>query len=360
MTTLQEQDEDTIPVREGEELGLEQLVPYLREHVPAFPAGELRVRQFPSGASNLTYLLRVGEWEGVLRRPPLGPVPPRAHDMLREAAILRRLHPVFPLAPEPYAACDDASVLGAPFYVMERRKGRVLDARLPPALAGDASALRRISEAAVDTLVALHAVDYRAAGLAEFGHPDGFLQRQAEGWIGRYEKARTGDVPEVEPLARWLRDNVPDSPAPTLIHNDFKLNNLLLDPADPGRVAAVLDWEMATVGDPLLDLAVSLGYWVEPTDPQPLRALVPTVTSSPGFFTRAEFVRRYADRSGRDVGALEWYMAFAYFKLAVIVQQIHARWARGQTQDGRFATFGEAARLLIVHAHSLAERTRPR
>lgn len=354
MTAPREQGDDTIPIREGEGLAVERLVPYLREHVAGFPGGALEVRQFPSGASNLTYLLRAGDWEAVLRRPPLGPVPPKAHDVLREAALLRRLHPAFPLAPEPYAACDDPAVLGAPFYVMERRKGLVLDAHLPPELVGHAPAARRISEAAVDTLVALHAVDFRAAGLAEFGHPEGFLERQAQGWIGRYDKARTTDVAEVEPLTRWLRANVPESPAPTLIHNDFKLNNLLLDPADPGRVAAVLDWEMTTIGDPLLDLAVSLGYWVEAADPAPLRALVPTVTSAPGFYTRAEFVRRYAQRSGRDVGALDWYMTFAYFKLAVIVQQIHARWARGQTRDARFATFGEAARRLIVHAHSLA------
>ena len=346
--------EDTIPVREGEAPEPGRLAGYLRERIPGLPAGEVEVRQFPAGASNLTYLLRVGGWEGVLRRPPLGPVAARAHDVLREAAILERLHPAFPLAPAPYAVCDDPAVLGAPFFVMERRRGVVLDQRLPSTLAAVPEVGRRVAEGMVDTLAALHAVDYRAAGLAEIGRPDGFLRRQTSGWIGRYEAARTEDVPEVEPLARWLEARVPESPPPTLIHNDYKLNNLLLDPADPGRVTAVLDWEMSTLGDPLLDLAVALGYWIEAGDPPPLRGLLPTVTTGPGFPTRAELVRRYAERSGRDVGALGWYLVFAYFKLAVIVQQIHARWARGQTRDPRFALLGERARTLILHAHGLA------
>ena len=347
-------DQDTIPVREGEALDAARVAAYLRERIPGLPEGELEVRQFPSGASNLTYLLRMGGWEAVLRRPPLGPVPPKAHDMVREAEILGRLHPVFPLAPEPYLVCGDAEVLGAPFYVMERRRGVVLDARVPRELRGEPELGRRVAEGMVDTLARLHAVDYRVAGLEALGRPEGFLQRQAEGWIGRYEKAATDPIAEVEPLARWLTDSVPESPAATLIHNDYKLNNLLLDPADPGRVTAVLDWEMTTVGDPLFDLAISLGYWLEAADPAPLRDLLPTVTVLPGFPTRAELVRRYAERSGRDVGALDWYLTFAYFKLAVIVQQIYARWARGQTRDPRFASFGERARTLIVHAHTLA------
>jgi aminoglycoside phosphotransferase (APT) family kinase protein len=347
-------DQDTIPVREGEAPDAEALAAYLRGRLPEVPDAPLQVRQFPSGASNLTYLVRAGGWEAVRRPPPLGPVPPKAHDMPREAAILRRLHPVFPLAPEPYLVCDDPAVLGAPFYLMERRRGVVLDQAVPPALRGEPELGRRVAEGMVDTLVRLHAVDYRAAGLEALGRPEGFLERQAAGWIGRWEHAATETIAQVEPLARWLAANVPASPAATLIHNDFKLNNLLLDPDDPGRVTAVLDWEMATVGDPLFDLAVSLGYWVEAADPAPLRALLPTVSVLPGFPPRAELVRRYAERSGRDVGALGWYLTFAYFKLAVIVQQIHARWARGQTRDPRFASFGERARTLVVHAHTLA------
>jgi aminoglycoside phosphotransferase (APT) family kinase protein len=347
-------DHDTIPVREGEAPDAGALAAYLREHLPQVPDAALQVRQFPSGASNLTYLVRAGGWEAVLRRPPLGPVPPKAHDMPREAEILRRLHPVFPLAPEPYLVCDDPAVLGAPFYLMERRRGVVLDQAVPPELAGVPELGRRVAEGMVDTLVRLHAVDPRAAGLEALGRPEGFLERQAAGWIGRWEQAATEPIAQVEPLGRWLAANVPASPAATLIHNDFKLNNLLLDPGDPGRVTAVLDWEMATVGDPLFDLGVSLGYWVEAADPAPLRDLLPTVTVLPGFPPRAELVRRYAERSGRDVGSLDWYLTFAYFKLAVIVQQIHARWVRGQTRDPRFASFGERARTLVVHAHTLA------
>jgi aminoglycoside phosphotransferase (APT) family kinase protein len=350
------EDGDTIELREGEGVDAARLAAFLRERVPGLPEGALEVRQFPSGASNLTYLLRIGAWEAVLRRPPLGPLPPRAHDVLREAQILRRLHPVFPEAPEPYALCDDPAVLGAPFFVMERRRGWVLDAELPPALEDDRAALRRVSEGAVDTLARLHAVDYHAAGLGEIGRAEGFLERQLAGWVGRFERARADPLPEVEPLVKWLESHLPAEGETTLIHNDYKLNNLLLDPAQPGRVRAVLDWEMATVGDPLLDLGVALGYWVEPGDPESLRDLVPTVTSRPGFLTRRELARRYAERSGRDVTALEWHLPFAYFKLAGILQQIYARWTGGQTRDPRFATLGARARTLVVHALAVAER----
>lgn len=342
---------DTIRTREGEELDLALVEAYLREHLGDLPDGALEVRQFPSGASNLTYLLRIGDWEAVLRRPPFGPVPPKAHDMVREARILERLHPVFPLAPEPYAICENPEVIGAPFYVMERRRGVVLNDRFPDSVEPTPEPGRRISEGTVDTLVRLHAVDAEAAGLGDLGRPENFLERQVEGWIGRYGKARTDDIAEVEPLTRWLAAHVPDSPAPTIIHNDYKLNNLLLDPADLGRPTAVLDWEMTTIGDPLFDLGVSLSYWVEAGDPEELRAVLPTVTWQPGFLSRAEFMQRYAEQSGRDLSAMDWYLTFAYFKLAVILQQIYARWVNGQTQDPRFGGFGERVRQLIAHAH---------
>src|SRR5918994_1029671 len=233
---------ETIRVREGEEFDLEAAERYLRERIEGLPGGELEVRQFPSGASNLTYLLKVGEWEGVLRRPPLGPIPPKAHEI--------------------------------------------------------------------------------------------------EG---------------VESLTDWLVQDIPESPAPTIIHNDYKLNNLVLNPEDLTEVRAVLDWEMATVGDPLFDLAESLSYWTEPTDPEELKEVMPTVTSTPGFMTRAEFVGRYAEKSGRDLSEMHWYMVFGYFKLAVILQQIFARWKKGQTRDERFASFDWRVRTLILHANSLAE-----
>ena len=345
---------ETIGVREGEGFDLEAVERYLRKHIEGLPAGELEVRQFASGASNLTYLLKVEDWEGVLRRPPFGPVPPKAHDMGRESGVLMKLHEAYPLAPKPYFFCDDRSVIGAPFYVMERRKGVVVDDEFPGGVEPAPELCRGISRTVADTLAELHAVDPEEAGLGALGRPEGFLERQVKGWIGRYEKAETDEIEEVGPLTDWLVRDIPESPRPTIIHNDYKLNNLVLNPDDLTNVRAVLDWEMATVGDPLFDLAVSLSYWTEPTDPEELKEVMPTVTSTPGFMTREEFTGRYAEKSGRDLSEMHWYMVFGYFKLAVILQQIYARWKKGQTKDERFANFDERVRTLILHANSLA------
>ena len=345
---------ETIDVREGETFDLEAVERYLRAKVEDVPEGELRVSQFPSGASNLTYLLKVGDWEGVLRRPPHGPVPPKAHDMGRESGILAKLNAVYPLAPRPYFFCEDESVIGAPFYVMERRTGVVLDESFPDGVEPDEEQCRGVSRTLVDTLVELHAVDIAESGLADLGKPDGFLRRQTEGWISRYEKAKTDEIKEIEPLTDWLARDIPKSPPPTVIHNDYKLNNLVLDPEDLTEVRAVLDWEMATVGDPLFDLAVSLSYWIEAEDPDELAAVMPTVTVTPGFMTRQQLIDRYAEKSGRDLSDMHWYVVFGYFKLAGILQQIYARYRNGQTTDERFATFGDRVRTLIVHAENLS------
>jgi aminoglycoside phosphotransferase (APT) family kinase protein len=347
---------ETIRIREGEGFDLAAVERYLRDHIEDLPEGELEVRQFPSGASNLTYLLKVGDWEGVLRRPPLGPVPPKAHDMGRESHVLARLHEAYPLAPKPYFFCDDESVIGAPFYVMERRAGVVVDDSLPEGVEPNPKLCRGISRMVADTLAELHAVDPDEADLGNIGRPEGFLERQVRGWIGRYEGARTDEIEEVGPLAAWLAGNIPESPQPAIIHNDYKLNNLILNPDDLTDVRAVLDWEMATVGDPLFDLAVSLSYWTEPADSQELKEVMPTVTSTPGFMTREEFMERYAYRSGRDLSDMHWYMVFGYFKLAVILQQIYARWRKGQTRDARFADFDKRVRTLILHARALADK----
>ncbi len=344
---------ETVDVRKGEDFDLEAVERYLREHIEDLPDGELEVSQFPSGASNLTYLLKIDDWQGVLRRPPLGPVPPKAHDMGRESGILSKLGAVYPLAPKPYFFCEDESVIGAPFYVMERRTGVVLDETFPDDIQPDEELCRGISRAVVDTLVRLHAVDVKGAGLGDLGKPEGFLERQTDAWISRYDKARTEEIKEVEPLTNWLSRDVPESPPPTVIHNDYKLNNLVLNPEDLTEVRAVLDWEMATVGDPLFDLAVSLTYWIEPDDPDELKAVMPTVTVTPGFMTRRELIDRYERQSGRDLSDMHWYVVFGYFKLAAILQQIFARWKRGQTEDERFADFGERVRTLILHAENL-------
>ncbi|MGI9048266.1 MAG: phosphotransferase family protein [Rubrobacteraceae bacterium] len=346
---------ETIGVREGEGFDREKVGRYVRGRIEEVPEGELEVRQFPSGASNLTYLLKVGEWEGVLRRPPLGPVPPKAHDMGRESGILAKLNAVYPLAPKPYFFCEDESVIGAPFYVMERRQGVVVDDSFPEGIDPTPELRRDMSRTVADTLVELHAIDPKEAGLGDLGRPEGFLERQTQAWIQRYDKARTDDVPEAGQLADWLAKNVPESPSPTIIHNDFKLNNLVLDPDHLTDVRAVLDWEMTTVGDPLFDLAVSLSYWAEPGDPEELKKVLPTVTAEPGFWSRDEFMERYAEKSGRDLSEMHWYVTFGYFKLAGILQQIYARWKSGQTKDERFATFGSRVQALMEHANSLAE-----
>jgi aminoglycoside phosphotransferase (APT) family kinase protein len=346
---------ETIAIRSGEEFDVPKVEAYLRSQLPEIGAGTLVVRQFPSGASNLTYLLQIGAWEGVLRRPPLGPVPPRAHDMEREAGLLRKIHPVFPLAPRPYLFCDDVGILGAPFYVMERRRGFVLNQAFPSGFVPDAAFCARLSRTAVETLVGIHAIDWQAAGLGEFGHPEGFTARQVKRFIEAYARAQTDEIPQIEPLTRWLAAHIPEKAGATLIHNDFKLNNMLLDAHDLSRATAVLDWEMATIGDPLLDLAITLSYWVEPNDPEDLRTILPVVTTLPGFLSRAQFMGLYAERTGRDLSDMHFYLTFAYYKLAVILQQIYARWRRGQTQDERFGFFGSRIASLVKHAASLAE-----
>ena len=344
-------------MREDEEFDRGKVEAYMREHIEGLPEGELEVRQFPSGASNLTYLLKIRDWEGVLRRPPLGPIPPKAHDMGRESKVLSRIHDHFPLAPKPYFFIDDESVIGAPFYVMERRKGVVIDASFPEGIEPNPELCRSLSETVVETLVRLHAVDWQEAGLGDLGRPEGFLGRQVKGWIGRFEKAMTEDVEgmeEVGPLTDWLSANVPESPPPTIVHNDYKLNNLLLNPDDLTEVRAVLDWEMTTIGDPLFDLGNSLSYWTEPDDPEELKEVLPSVVcSGPRFFTRKEFMDLYARESGRDLSDMHFYQVLGYFRLAVIIQQIYARWYRGQTKDERFASFGQRTKNLVSYSHGL-------
>jgi aminoglycoside phosphotransferase (APT) family kinase protein len=349
-------NDETIEVRPGEQLDWAKVEQYLRAHIPGIGAGTREARQFPSGASNLTYLVRIGKWEGVLRRPPFGPVAPKAHDMQRESVLLERIHPFFPLAPQPYLFCNDLEIMDTPFYVMERRKGIVLNDTFPRGIEVTPELCRRISETVVDTLVEIHAIDWQATDLAAFGHPAGFLERQVKGWVERYNRSQTDESPDITSLTRWLVEQIPTSPAPTLIHNDFKLNNMLLDAHDLARPVAVLDWEMSTIGDPLFDLAVTLSYWIQPDDSEELRAMLPTITYLPGFMSRTECMERYAFKSGRDLSSLHFYLTFAYFKLSVIVQQIYIRWLRGQTQDQRFAIFGSRVRTLIEHTMELVSQ----
>ena len=327
-------------VRKGAELDLERLRGWLEGQGVR---GDIEVLQFPRGYSNLTYLLRAGDREIVLRRPPPGVKIASAHDMGREHRILSKLHAVWPKVPRTIAFCDDESVLGAPFYVMERVEGVILRAKTPPGLELGEARMRHLSEALVDTLVEIHGIDLASAGLSDLGKPQGYIERQVRGWTERYEKAKTDEIPEFDEVARWLAANMPAESGATLIHNDFKFDNVVLAP-DLSHVVAVLDWEMATLGDPLMDLGCTLGYWIEAGDPPMMQAMRFGPTNLPGNLTRMQIVERYQQKSGREVTHLPFYFTFALLKLAVVGQQLYQRFVKGLTQDPRYALLIEGVR----------------
>lgn len=337
-------DSDAAPVRPDEQLDASVVSAYLRDRLPGGDR-PLEILQFPGGHANLTYLLRFGNREYVLRRPPLGPVAPRSHDMVREYHALAALGPHFPPAPRVFVLCEDPAVIGAPFFVMERRRGIVVRRTMPPEIADEPTVRRRIGEAAIDTLADLHAVPV-VGPVAKLGKPEGFVERQIRGWAERWQRAKTEELAAMETLAAWLIARLPPALAPTVVHNDFKLDNMMLDAADPGRVVAVLDWDMTTLGDPRIDVGTLLGYWPEAGDPPERLAIAMQPTYLEGFPTRAEIVARYAARSGRDLGSIGFFETFALFKLAVVLQQIYVRFVRGQTKDERFAAMGESVRRL--------------
>lgn len=345
-------NKDTIPVRIGEELNLAILETFLRENIKSLPSAPLEILQFSAGASNLTYQIRMGDWEAVLRRPPLGPVAPKAHDMEREFKILTELNPIFPAAPKPFLFSDNHEIVGSPFFIMERKHGIVLDTSFPAAVNVTPELCKQISELMVENLVKLHALPYEETGLMQISKPDGFMERQVHGWIGRYERAKTDEVAEVESLKKWLESNIPKHSEAAVIHYDYKLNNAMLND-DFTEMVGLFDWEMTTVGDPLADLGAAMSYWSLPEDPQNMKKGMgrdPVTAVHEGFFTRKEFIECYARKSGRDVSNLHFYLTFAYFKLAVICQQIYYRYKKGQTSDTRFATLNNYVKGLIQHA----------
>ena len=339
---------DTAAVRAGEELNRQALITYLRGKLEGIE--QVSIEQFPGGHSNLTYLLRTPAREYVLRRGPLGPVAPKAHDMAREYKVLKAVHPFFHPAPDVFHLCEDTSILGAVFFIMERRHGIVVRDRVPPELAAFVNYPGRVSRGFVDCLVELHSIDIEKHGLISLGKPEGFLERQVRGWFERWNRAKTEEIAAMDRLIQWLTDRMPVSPAPTLVHNDFKLDNVMLNDTDPGRIEAVLDWEMATVGDPLVDLGLILCYWAQPSDPGGTKA---SITAQPGWYTRDELIGRYADQTGRDLSLISYYEVFAIFKLAVVLQQIYVRFHRGQTQDERFRHFDQRVHNLIQQATAL-------
>ncbi len=332
---------DTAPVRPGEELDTAALASWL--------GAPVAVEQFPGGHSNLTYLLHAGAAEWVLRRAPFGTIAPKAHDMAREFRILAAIHPHFPEAPRPFRLCEDPSILGTTFFLMERRRGFILRDAIPPELPDSP---RHISELFVDCLARLHAVPLAPNGLDKLGKPDGFLSRQVAGWAERWRRARTSPLPLMDQVIGWLENHLPPSPTPAIVHNDYKLDNVMLA---PGRIAAVLDWEMTAIGDPLVDLGMTLSYWCHVNRPSVRTAGVPALTLEPGWFSRDEFLARYAARSPLDLSRIPYYEVLGVFKLAVIVQQIYLRFHLGQTSDPRFHDFGQRAAALVSLAAHLAE-----
>ena len=339
------------PVRAGEELDLAALTAYLERELGA---GGVRVEQFPGGHSNLTYLVHHGEREYVLRRPPFGSNVKSAHDMGREVTVLSKLAPVYARAPRVLAYEPTGDVLGAPFYLMERRRGVILRRDLPTT---DAAVIRRMCELLVDALVELHAVDYAAAGLGEFGKPAGYIARQVGGWTERYAKSQTEELAAMPAISGWLAAHQPADGPPALIHNDFKFDNVIFDPSLE-HITGVLDWEMSTIGDPLMDFGTSLSYWMQADDGAAFQSAVFGVTTKPGMLSRAEVARRYAERSGRGpaIDHLVFYYVFGLYKTAVVLQQIYYRFAQGLTKDPRFGALHVVVREIAAHAQRTLDR----
>lgn len=360
-------------IRVGEELNTERLADYLRNRLPtAFD--EIKVLQFTAGSSNLTYLIDVGSREFVLRMPPHGNTVKSAHDMQREYKVLSRLAKIYNEAPETILFCDDKSVIGAEFYLMERQKGLIIRGTITNDEISDTlvftepqrKALKigkheletsqvfrtRLARAFIENLAKLHKIDYNFAGLGDLGKPEGYPQRQVVGWTERYNNAKTNELLELEKVIKWLNENIPTESGAALIHNDYKFDNIMLDPKDLTRVVAVLDWEMVTIGDPLMDLGTTLGYWMSPDVGEEMLRMSANPRILMENITRKDLVDMYQVASGRDVSNILYYYVFGTFKIAVIAQQIYARFVKGHTQDQRFASYGKFVAKLGQIAHS--------
>jgi aminoglycoside phosphotransferase (APT) family kinase protein len=328
------------------------------------PGGEppLQIELIGDGRSNLTYLVRANGREWVLRRPPLGHVLPTAHDMAREFRVLSALADTDVPTPRPFALCEDMGYIGAPFYVMEYKPGVIIAEAPPSGYAESAEERRRLSLALVDALVRLHGVDYEAVGLSDFGRPQGYLERQVRRWSEQWERSKTRELLAIDELIRRLRAALPESPAPTIVHGDYRLGNMILAQDDPGRVEAILDWEMATLGDPLADLGYTLTFWGEEGDAPEVLAVhgAMAVSARPGFLSRQEMTAEYERRSGRSVDAIDFYQVFAAYKLAVITEGIHARFLKGLTVGEGFEGYGEQTLRLVERAMSLADQSEDR
>lgn len=331
-------NQDTKPIRAGEELNADNLKDFLRENL-AVVSDEIEISQFPAGSSNLTYSLRIGATEYVLRRPPFGNTVKSAHDMRREFNVLSKLSTVYVPAPKPLVYCADDAVIGSEFYLMERRRGLIIRGESPEKLENSTALQSAVIESFVENLAALHALDYKKIGLEDLGKPEGYALRQVTGWTKRYFNAKTDDHAELEKAIEWLNENIPAADGATLVHNDYKFDNVMLNPANLTEITAVLDWEMVTIGDPLMDLGTTLGYWMSKDAGAEMLSMPFNPRVLMGNFTRRELTEIYAEKSGADVTNILFYYVFGTFKIAVIAQQIYARYVKGFTNDRRFATF---------------------
>ena len=324
--------------------------PYLAEQLGDEGWRDCRVELISGGRSNLTYLVTAGDAELVLRRPPLGHVLPTAHDMAREFTVISALRGTDVPVPATVHLCTDPDVLGVTFYLMERVRGPIVRTEFPPGYADSPDEKRRVGQKLVSTLVKLHAVDWKAVGLSEFGHPEGFMARQIRRWKQQWERSMTRPLPIMDDLITRLEADLPESPAPAIVHGDFRLDNVILDERDPANILAVLDWEMSTIGDPLADLGLMLVYWPQSDDMAEFRDSFGaiTATAAPGFPTREEVIEQYAHESGRDVSRIWFYWAFGFFKLAVVLEGIHARFLQGKTLGEGFDSIGERVSPLVM------------
>ncbi len=350
---------DAIPVRDGEDFDRAAVGRFLEGKLPG-ARGTPAVWQFGGGHANLTYLLYYAQPDGsaieyTLRRPPIGPVAATSHDMGREYRVLSVLYRAYPLAPRAYVYCEDASHIGAPFFVMELRHGIVVRQSIPAEFGGggDPARNRALSEVLIDTLADLHRVDPTSIGLEKLGKPEGFMQRQVSGWTERWERSKTREVPLAQTLSTWLAEHLPPSPPPVLLHNDWRLDNMMVAADDPGRAVAVFDWDMCTLGDPLADVGTLLTSWFEAGED--VGTWTPMPSSVPGFLTRREAVERYTARARVDTRYINFYRVFGIFKMAVVIQQIYFRYRRGQTMDDRFKMFESVVDNLLGLAGRLVE-----
>jgi aminoglycoside phosphotransferase (APT) family kinase protein len=323
---------------------------FLDEH--GIGEGALEFEPIGDGHSNVTFAVRRGDTEFVLRRPPRGPLPPSAHDVMREARVLQAVAGQVRV-PKVLAACGDESVIGAPFYVMENVEGHVVTTEVPPAL-DTVEDRRRMGEELIDGLVEIHAVDWQAAGLEGYGKPTGYTERQVRRFTGLWEHNKTREIPQVEKVGRWLAENLPDSPPATIVHGDYRLGNVIMGPESPAQLVAILDWEMSTIGDPLADLGYLCTLWVSRDDPSLGMFELTGVTREDGFFTREELIARYEEQSGRSMTDIRWYQTLALWKSIVFMEGNYKRAISGATDDPYLAKFGDGVVMLAERAEEAA------